>query len=71
MDFNRPGHLTDEDLESYTMGKRLLGPKLTEIEEHLSGCAICRARLEVADTNAATMRDMLRLLDARKSQSPS
>ena len=64
----RPSHITDDDLEAYSLEKPQLGTKRAEIEEHLLVCAMCRARMEDMDAYVATMKASLRLLDARDRQ---
>jgi len=64
----RPSHITDDDLEAYSLEKPQLGTKRAEIEEHLLVCAMCRARMEDMDAYLATMKASLRLLDARDRQ---
>jgi hypothetical protein len=64
----RPSHITDDDLEAYSLEKPQLGTKRAEIEEHLLVCAMCRARMEDMDAYVETMKASLRLLDARDRQ---
>lgn len=68
MNPQRPSHITDDDLEAYSLEKPQLGTKRAEIEEHLLVCAMCRARMEDMDAYLATMKASLRLLDARDRQ---
>ncbi len=67
----RPSHITDDDLEAYSLEKPQLGTKRAEIEEHLLVCAICQARMEDMDAYVETMKAALRLLDARDRQRSS
>lgn len=48
-------HGTDDDLESYVLG-RLSEPELARLEEHLIVCAGCRDRLSAAEAFAAAMK---------------
>ena len=64
-------HITDEDLERYSVAVRQLGTMLAEIEEHLLVCKLCRARCEDIDARVETMKNTQRLIEARERQRPT
>ncbi len=52
-------HLSDEEIELYSLG-RLTEPAISRLETHLLVCEHCRNRLEEEDAYIRAMRSALR-----------
>lgn len=55
-------HLTDDDLEAYSLG-RLSPAACDPLEEHLGGCTDCRHRLAAWDEYLRAIRAACRAVD--------
>lgn len=64
---SRARHISEDDLESYSMHRSMPGADLAALEEHLLVCDLCRSNLEEMDRRIASMKSALRLLQARES----
>ncbi|HVN06169.1 MAG TPA: hypothetical protein VMT86_17225 [Bryobacteraceae bacterium] len=64
MSFDGDCHATDDQLESYSLG-RLAGFELQQFEEHLLVCNACQDRLAREDAIADGMRSAARALESQ------
>lgn len=61
-------HVSDDDLETYSMAGRMSGTTLAQIEEHISNCELCRLRQEEIAARVSDTRNGRRLIEARERQ---
>ena len=62
------GHISDDDLEHYAMGKVKDEGELASLEEHLPACGWCIDRAESVEGYVQAMRAALRRIQAKRKR---